>query len=1046
MSSNKSKSNLILEFDEFLRAIKVGNNDTYTTLLGAGASISSGVQSATDCIWEWKKEIYVTKSNDTRDWVENFKIDAVKNLIQGWLDNQGTFLPLGDNREYSYYAEKCYPLEKNRKDYFAKICKNKEPSVGYKLLCLLNKKGIISSVWTTNFDALVSKAAHQTNVTPIEISLDSVKRIFTPQNRSELPIIELHGDYRYTPLKNTDSELQEQDTTFRENLTSYLLDKHLIVSGYSGRDKSLMDTLFESYSKRGGGILFWCGYGRDISPEVEELITHARKNGRTAYYVPTDGFDKLMINLSKNIFRNDPEVSSLLTSDKEDLLTDFELDINHYNTVIKSNLYLLELPYGVYQFQINYQRGEKAFKTVKELTKNYKVVAVPFKEFVWAYGSINDIQMCFKGRLKSKITINPNSDLDIWRDSSMYYLMLSTLTRSIAEKIKGKSNGKNIVWLEGQSIILFNRKVYKAVELSIRTDGKRYFLTILPYAYLDENVEKEVRQAIGKAIFEKMRNKEFNEYISAWSNIIFSRNDIEVDYPLGVGSGFNFKVSKIPSYAAIMKAGTRAGLDLIDENFISYKGIQYDEPKLIFSHKNASMQSIPSHFHPMKGLVDNRPYDYDPLNRVHKNAIDLAVVCPSQHSEKLFRFLSRQNTEVKVIGSTSYVIDYPGFYNAFGVSLNVPHPKSDRWIAPYEPFTGSNEIEMATTLAKTLSVCIDNVTRDSTNKIVIIYIPSSWNALLKYNNNIREFDLHDYIKAYCAERGIATQFIREETIGYGLDCQKNWWLALSYYVKSLRTPWIIQGIDKTTAFAGIGYSLRQNTPGNHIILGCSHIYNWQGQGLKYKLSKVEDDIFWDKQENPHLSYNDAFRFGITIRDLFYNAMTELPNRVVVHKRTYFTKDEIRGIKDSLYNSGIEQIDLIEINFEEDIRFIASKLSSIKKLEPDGYAVSRGTCLLFNPKTLLLWTHGIVPAIDNPNYRFYLGGRYIPTPLKVIKHFGEASMGQIATEILGLTKMNWNSFDLYTQLPATVHSSNEIARIGKLLRKKEGKYYDYRYFI
>jgi len=34
---------------------------------------------------------------------------------------------------------------------------------------------------------------------------------------------------------------------------------------------------------------------------------------------------------------------------------------------------------------------------------------------------------------------------------------------------------------------------------------------------------------------------------------------------------------------------------------------------------------------------------------------------------------------------------------------------------------------------------------------------------------------------------------------------------------------------------------------------------------------------------------------------------------------------------------------------------------------------------------------------------------------------------IGEEILGLSKMNWNSFDLYTKLPATVETSRQIAK-------------------
>ena len=113
---------------------------------------------------------------------------------------------------------------------------------------------------------------------------------------------------------------------------------------------------------------------------------------------------------------------------------------------------------------------------------------------------------------------------------------------------------------------------------------------------------------------------------------------------------------------------------------------------------------------------------------------------------------------------------------------------------------------------------------------------------------------------------------------------------------------------------------------------------------------------------------------------------------------------------------------------------------------DGFSVSRGTCIQLDSKEALLWAHGVIPSVKNPKYNFYPGGRYIPKPLKIKKHHGSGSLEQIANEILGLTKMNWNSLNMYSQLPATLSSSNDIARIGKLIENKEKIEYDYRYFI
>jgi argonaute-like protein implicated in RNA metabolism and viral defense len=92
---------------------------------------------------------------------------------------------------------------------------------------------------------------------------------------------------------------------------------------------------------------------------------------------------------------------------------------------------------------------------------------------------------------------------------------------------------------------------------------------------------------------------------------------------------------------------------------------------------------------------------------------------------------------------------------------------------------------------------------------------------------------------------------------------------------------------------------------------------------------------------------------------------------------------------------------------------------------------------------LLWVHGVSLAIGP---RYYQGKRRIPAPLVIRRHSGRSDLSMIGNEILGLSKMNWNSFDLYTQVPATVESSKQIARIGALLERFGAASYDYRLFM
>src|SRR5699024_10345840 len=114
--------------------------------------------------------------------------------------------------EYSYFAEKAYPIADDRRKYFQHLVSNHDPSLGYHLISLLALENIIKSVWTTNFDGMTLKCAHQYSpLVPIEITAETSGRIYRGDVDKELLCIALHGDYKYGALKNTEKELDSQD-------------------------------------------------------------------------------------------------------------------------------------------------------------------------------------------------------------------------------------------------------------------------------------------------------------------------------------------------------------------------------------------------------------------------------------------------------------------------------------------------------------------------------------------------------------------------------------------------------------------------------------------------------------------------------------------------------------------------------------------------------------------------------------------------------------------------------------------------------------------
>ena len=92
-----------MDFDAFLRSFKQSKNGSFAFLLGAGASITSGVQSAEDCIWDWKKLIYVT-NNPTNEAFLDIHSDCCRKKIQTWLNEQ-----------------RGYPIEKTDEEYVLRV-------------------------------------------------------------------------------------------------------------------------------------------------------------------------------------------------------------------------------------------------------------------------------------------------------------------------------------------------------------------------------------------------------------------------------------------------------------------------------------------------------------------------------------------------------------------------------------------------------------------------------------------------------------------------------------------------------------------------------------------------------------------------------------------------------------------------------------------------------------------------------------------------------------------------------------------------------------
>lgn len=1033
-----------LSVDAFVRSLAVNRGRPICLLLGAGASISSGMPSAQRCIWEWKQDIFITNNPTLRESVGELSLPGTRFRIQRWLDQRGNY-PVADSaEEYSFYARECYPTGQDRRSFFQSYIAQAKPHTGYRLLPLLAKAGLIRTVWTTNFDGLAARACSAADLVCVEVGIDTAHRATRPHAQGELRVVSMHGDYRYDDLKNTADELQQQEEELRTEFLHELRDYDLVVVGYSGRDASLMAVLHQAYAESYQCRLYWCGFGEEISEPVDALLSNARTAGRDAFYVPAEGFDDLIPRLALR------QLEGELLADARKVLASVTEPANHpmafsapptpATALVKSNAYPLTCPVQALKLDLDIPKDNDRRAWLDERLTAEKGVTVAMDDGALALSSSQEVQQAFGSSLRSNPVTVALSEEDIAKDGRIRSLLRRALIQSIAMYVNAETDGTRRLWetshykdqfLEGDRYRLHRALSFRLISL----DGKPH-VVLMPevVAKTDDGqlADRDSSKVLRNAVYGYQHNNIFDSDLKHWTSKIAALNI------LAPGGG-TFRISKAPVFAGLARKGW-SPLSKELQCHARQSGLVVADASLIFCSANGNAEV--RNANPLKGLVDNRPWDFQLTSSGLSPSIDIAVVCPRADSAKLKRFLNQfQERSQPTSTERDYLQDFPGFSAAFGLPLTYPNPGEASWL-DLDDIVSGDSLLAAKALAQRICRALDVIRGLRPGSVVTIFVPTRWAPHKVIDTETEQFNLHDYVKAYAARQGQSTQFIREETTVNSQPCRVRWWLSLALYAKALRTPWRFDCLDDETAFVGIGYSIDSGaTRGNHVLLGCSHLYSARGEGLQFRLGRIENPII--RGRNPFMSEDDARRTGETIRQLFFDAKMRLPRRVVVHKRTPFTADEQQGLVQGL--EGVANVELIEVNIEESLRYLASKLNN-GKLEIDNFPIPRGAVIIQNPTTALLWVHGSAPSAQNPRFKYYQGKRRIPAPLLIRRYLGQSDIAQVATEILGLSKMNWNTFDYYSRLPATLDSASAIAKVGTYLSGFGSAPYDYRLLI
>ena len=141
---------------------------------------------------------------------------------------------------------------------------------------------------------------------------------------------------------------------------------------------------------------------------------------------------------------------------------------------------------------------------------------------------------------------------------------------------------------------------------------------------------------------------------------------------------------------------------------------------------------------------------------------------------------------------------------------------------------------------------------------------------------------------------------------------------------------------------------------------------------------------------------------------------EPPKELFIHGKTSFKDDEWKAFEDAAPAS----TNMVGVRIKT--------TGGETKLFRDGdYPVLRGTALILDERNANLWTTGYVPQLDT-----YIGPE-TPNPLFITVLRSKREMPEIKTvlgDIMGLTKINYNSCNFNDGLPVTVRFARMVGDV------------------
>jgi hypothetical protein len=283
-------------------------------------------------------------------------------------------------------------------------------------------------------------------------------------------------------------------------------------------------------------------------------------------------------------------------------------------------------------------------------------------------------------------------------------------------------------------------------------------------------------------------------------------------------------------------------------------------------------------------------------------------------------------------------------------------------------------------------------------------------------------NFHHQLKAELLQDAVVLQLVLESTLvdrslGLASDRRRGlqdeatvaWNFCTTLYFKLDAKPWALADVRAGVCYVGLVFK-NDDTPAATGEACCAaQMFLNSGDGLVFR--GALGPWYSDKTREYHLSESAAEALMTSVVDGYRLKHGKPPSQLFIHGRHRFSEAEWAGFAAAVPSE--TELVGVRIKQQDDVRLFRPSAST---------PVLRGTALVVDRRNGFLWARGYVPRLAA--YQ----GFETPKPLTIEITHGDGDITQVLTDVLGLTKVNYNACDFSSALPVTLKFADRVGEI------------------